>query len=262
MITPLLERAIGQGKAYYKKITHAMGGFSSVPVPDGKTIIIVDITWNQFFNPYKNDRDVTLRENLKFSEYQMIVDGKKSRSVFTYRNTTLNNGLSVDLGGFSIALPTYQWIPYFTFYPSPPIKSDVFLICEQYIDITITRNAYLKTLTPTYNKLQPAANQRQPPTGLGYGVTGINTLLTLKMDSETPNTMYYTPPNLAGAGASIPAGGRTAINYEIDIDPLSQIYPPGVGFNLEINMPAFTQPLVELGVVIINSNDFDKLMNS
>lgn len=261
MISQLLERAILRGKATYSKYTHAHGMYGNLLIPEGKVVIIVDIKWHQFINPYKNLGTTTTADFFKFNEYQMKIDGFKSKNFLTYRNYFDTTGVTVAQGAIpgSDPVSTYIGNAGFNLKPMPPIIQDVYFICEKFIKITISRNAFFNALVSTYGNLNPVASQENAPNGVG----NVNVLRRLQMASATPNTMFYTPPGNTDAGLALPAGGRNAESYTQDIDATnSQIYPPDTGYNATLAQPTLTQPLVEFGIVTINSNDFDQLMNS
>jgi hypothetical protein len=268
MITPLLEKAIAQGFATYSKFTHAFGMFGGLKIPDGKTCIIVDIKWNQFANPYKNLGNTSLLDFLKYNEYQLKIDGFKSLNYLQYRNvlkltlaSTLGNAYTdtIDsLFGLAAVSPVF-------FTVGPPIQNDVFFICEKYINLTISRNAYMNTLSSAgnYGLLNNSAAEQPKPNGVkDINVLKRLTMTTLAFGGAAAATMSYTPPNNDNAGLTIPAGGRNAENYTQDLQDISQIYAPDTGFTATMGLPASTNPLVEFGIVTINTNIWDQLANS
>jgi hypothetical protein len=258
MITPLLERAIMSGKAVYSKYTHAMGMYGSLKIPEGKIVIILDIKWHSFINPYKNVGTITVKEFFKYNEYQLKIDGFKSHNFMTFRNRITKEDLL--LGGVQDTdlISTINGL-FYTLSPGEPIQQDVYFICEKYIRITISRNAFFNALNSTYSTLNAVAAEQNVPNGVG----NVPVLNRLQMASATPATMFYTPPGNTNAGLTIPAGGRNAETYTQDLDATnSQIYPPDTGFNATLGTPTLTQPLVEFGIVTINSNEFNNLMNS
>lgn len=260
MIPYHLERAIMNGVATYSKHTHAMGMYGNFTIPQGKLVIIIDIKWHNFINPYKNAA-MLMKEWLKFNEYQMKIDGKKSVNYMTYRNnfsyySNLLNSVQPDS-----QIATAFVNGFFT--PNPPVIQDVYFVCEEFIKITISRNVYLDSFTSNYGVPSQKAAQEKAPNG----VQNVPVLKRVEMKSSAPLSMHYTPPGNIDAGLTNPTGGRNYESYAQDLDPdtvgfLSQIYPPETGFNAVVNQPTLTQPLVEFGVVTINSNEFDKLANS
>ena len=261
MITPLLEKAIAKGQATYSKFTHAMGMFSSVPIPDGKTVIITDVKWNHFLNPYTNDPNTSIKDVFKFNEYQLKVDGKKSLNIMHFRNT-VNMILGItqiyDWAGPFGDIITDPFSPFF--FPDPPILQDVFFICEEYIKLTVSRNVFMDTSSSTgnYGLLNGSVAEQPMPNG----VANEPVLKRLQMNTAAPiATMYYTPPGNKYAGLSNPAGDRNTQSYQQDINALSQIYAPDTGATAQMGFPYISQPLVELGLVTINTNHFDNLAN-
>jgi hypothetical protein len=256
MITPLLEKSILSGKASYSKFTVAMGMFGRLAIPEDKLVIITDIKWNQFINPYTNGGGTTIDDFLNWNEYQMKIDAFKSSNIMTYRNNIsivkTNDLIQVSSGSTLTAV-----MGILHFIPGPPIIQDVFFICEGHIKITISRNAFRDTLTSNYGALSQKSTEVNYP----GGIKNINVLKRLTMTSATPQTMYYTPPGDQYAGLATP-GSRNFQNYSQDYDPLSQIYPPDQGVNSTINRPYLTQPLVEFGIVTINTNEYTRLANT
>lgn len=142
--------------------------------------------------------------------------------------------------------------------PERPIIQDVFFICEEFINITISRNIFINDYPGTvYGLLQPVANQKPAPNGVG----NVPVLLNLVMRDVATDTMNYVPAKNINAGVTAPIN-RNMESYTQDIAQLSQIYDPSTGFNASIGFPYLTNPLVEFGLVIINTNKWNDLINS
>lgn len=272
MITPLLEKAIGQGKAYYTKYTHAFSTFGSLTIPDDTTIIITDIKWNHFFSARTNSGSETIRDVIRNNEFQLKIDGNKSINYMTYRNkihlNLFNPTVAATYGEISLDTPVAELysgsggsgVACGLFELGNPIIQDVFFICQKFIKLTVTRNAYGDaTSLGNVGILNTTANEQVPPNG----VAGVNLLLSARLDTPAPPTQQViAPPNRVNANVTTTA--RLHENYVQDINgTYSILYSPfNAGLLQTLNVPFATSPLVELGLVIINSNHFDKLMNS
>lgn len=258
MITPLLEKAIAEGKATYSKFTHAFGTWGGLKVPDGKTIIITDVKFTPFINPYANSPGITFQDFLNYNEYQLRIDGKKSKNFMIYRNhisfiktSDAVNFLMTDTLGSVIATGAVHFVP------PPPVIQDVFFICEEYIKIAITRNGFRDNLGTIPGLLAPVAAEQNKPNGLG----DVPVQLRISMSSGA-QTMNYTPPTNRFGGQPMPASGRNSETYAQDYSDTSVLASPGAGYTTTIARPYLIFPLIEFGLVTINSNEFTKLMNS
>lgn len=258
MITPRIEKAILSGWATYQKVNHAFSSFGGVVIPKGKTAIILDVKWNHFFNPYQDEfRKATLHELQKYSEYQLKIDGNKSTNFLIFKNIidfiitspTASIDMNLDFGS-----QTDTFKKFVQFKHSLPIQQDVFFVCENYINLTITRNQFINNIATDFQPLNPVANQAPVP----YGVGQQNLLTSQRSQSIGGIQWVYTPPNNPNAAPNTFAG--------IDLQTQSYTQPYDKESLLhntkdEEDYIYFANPLVELGIVIFNSNDFDKIAN-
>lgn len=272
MLSSLLEKAIGSGKAYYTKYTHAFSTFGSLTIPEDTTVVVTDIKWNHFFSGITDNLSSTIRDVIRNNEYQLKIDGNKSVNYMTYRNqiniNLFNDIASSVYGEISLDTPVLELysgsggsgVACGMLQLGAPIIQDVFFVCQKYVKLTITRNCYgQQTSVGTVGTLNPSAAEQRLPNG----VSNANLLLHATLDSPAPITqMVIAPPNKENANA--PNNLRLHENYIQDINGTYSIcYSPfNAGLLNTINMPFATTPLVELGLVIFNNNNFDKVMNS
>ena len=257
MIPQELEKLILRGKAVYSVHTHAWSSFGAIQVPKDKLVIITNIKWNYFINPYENtDSASSVRNSLRFNEYQLKVESAKSKTFFQYRN-----GVAIDplTGGTSVStwssiINARPW----PFIVMPPDYKDVYIVCSDFIKLTITRNAFIETFGSTNGAVSQLANEQAPPNG----VNGVSLIKRMALNSKTPQNMWNTPAGDAYAGLASP-GARNTQSYSQDIDPnYSLIYPPDAGVCQIIGFPYVTNPCVEFGIVTVNSNDYNDLINT
>lgn len=265
MITPILERAILKGFASYSRASVAFSSFGVIPIPRNRIVIITDIKWYQFINPRPGFEGQNVREFLKYNEWQLKIDGKKSTNYMQYRNNftwkdmsggasfvpSLNQAMAAHIGGFDA---------YFFPEPGDPIQDDVYFIAEEYIKLTITRNAFVNAVTSTFAAVTQSASEAPPPNGIG----GVNVTLRSQMTAPNASVMNYTEA-AQYSGLTPPASGRNYDTYRQDVtNPDSIVSDFDVPSTLSsyTNFPFRTYPLVELGIVTINSNDFDRLQTT
>ncbi len=162
MITPRLEKAILSGWATYQKYNHAFGSFGSVAIPKGHLAIIVDVKWNHFFNSFQfeNEGLTTLKELLRYSEYTLKLDCKKSKNYLIFKNQIkfmiTNPTVSIDLDG-TLASQADNIKKFFFPQHPQPIQQDVFFVCEEYILYCVEYNDvifYYEKLYTFYRPLQ------------------------------------------------------------------------------------------------------------
>ena len=258
MITPRIEKAILSGWATYQKVNHAFGTFGSVTIPKGHTVIILDVKWNHFYNTFRgrNPQDTTLKDLFKYSEYTLKIDGKKSCNYMIFKNRIdfkiLKPDLTININtSFKDISDGLQYL--FPQHPQP-IQQDVFFVCENYINLTVTRNEFINNNNSDYTTLNPKANQTDTPSG----IADLNVTKNLKSESIAGAKYMYMPPNKVNAEPNtLGVEPQTMQSYTQPIDENS------IMSKLEENSNTiyFNYPLIELGYVIFNNNDFDKIMN-
>lgn len=258
MITPRIEKAILSGWATYQKVNHAFSSFGGVVIPKGKIAIILDVKWNHFFNPYKREfRSASLQDIYKYSEYQLKIDGNKSTNFLIFKNRidfkVTDPNLVID-----VTKPIGDYIDTFAKYFFPqhpqPIQQDVFFVCEDYINLTISRNQFINNIATDFAPLNPVSNQKPIP----YGIGQQNTLTNQQSESIGGVKWVYSPPNNANAAPNSFAGNDLQTqSYTQPYDKESFMQDTKGNENILY----FSFPLVELGIVIMNSNDFDRIAN-
>lgn len=263
MIPALLERAILKGWATYSKFTHAFGMYGSFVIPKGKIVIITDITWHNFLNPVTNNGQ-TLTRNLRQMEYQLKVDGKKSVNFLTFRNridfyksATLTAGSDGFLSDDINALVSTDSL---VMQPAAPITKEVYFICEEFLRLTISRNAFVESFANDVGLLSQTASQPNLPNG----VQNVNVLRRIEMFTFVGQSQPYTPPNNNECGVAGVVSDRNTETYKQDLanNDESSVYPPQSGGDMDIlNNTVLSTPMVEFGLVTINSNHFDQLAN-
>lgn len=254
MITPRIEKAILSGWATYQKVNHAFGSFGSVTIPKGHTVIILDVKYNHFWNPLKNE-SLTLAEIFKYSEYTLKIDGKKSLNYLIFKNIMdfklLDPTIVIDVNE-PISTYSDNFLKYFFPIHSQPIQQDVFFVCENYINLTVSRNEFINRITTDYTTLNPKANQQNTPQGLG----NLNVLKTFKGNSITGTPFNYQPPNRVNAQTlTLAVENQTMESYTQPLDVNSVFGNP----ENDKNYLYYNYPLIEIGYIIFNNNDFDKI---
>lgn len=256
MLSTRLEKAILAGWATYRTMNHAYGSFGSITIPKDHMAIITRVKWNHFLDPIKLNNPITWRELMKYNEYQLKIDGKKSinflqfRNIFDFKitNPTLNIELDkvIDQTIFNKSiLPIAQ----------QPILEDVYFVCEDYINITISRNVYLNTITSNFQPLNPVSNQQAPPIGL----KGLNVLTSIQAQSPGGSKYTYTPVTYPNAKPiTVPINPQHMETYTQPIATESLLNNVNGDVNNYIN---YQTPLLELAIVVFNSKYQDKIMN-
>lgn len=258
MITPRLEKAILAGWANFKVLNHAFGSFGSVTIPKDNLVIITHVKWNHFFNTYRteNFNQTSLQDLYRYSEYQLKIDGFKSKNFLIFKNQMefkiMDPTLKID-----VTAPISSYIDNFKKYFFPqhpqPIIQDVFFVCEDYIKLTISRNEYINNINTDFTTLNPKVNEDVLPTGVG----NVNVLKNAEMNSIGGSKMTYSPPNRINAQPSSFNNPQTMETYSQPYDKNS--FMANIKGNSDIQY--FTNPLVELGIVTFNKNYFDQIMN-
>jgi hypothetical protein len=263
MLTPKLENAILKGWATYKVVNHAFGGFGAIPIPKDSIVIITDIKWYPFLNPFSDLLELNWVDFFRYNEYQLKIDGKKSLNYLVFRNEFNWKFLK------PIDINLYDPIDYAVlknfFLPEQPkpIHQDVFFVCQEYIKLTITRNSFIYSIDTDFAPVSPKAAENDIPDG----IKGIPMLLRAELQEFNGVIENYYPPTVPLSGLNLP-NDRNIEGYKQDFDkPYSflsdiKLNPPGDTPIVVQNFPYSTTPLVQIGMVVINSNDFDKLQNS
>jgi hypothetical protein len=197
------------------------------------------MTWRQFF---------------QFNEYQLKINGKKSINNLVFRNEILFQFFNGE------SLPDLDSIIDYTMYnqllilQGKPITTDVYFICEEYIKLTVQRNVYTDSTVSTFNLLNPIANEQPTP----QGVSDLPLLIQSRLTAIDGAMFKYVPVGYDNASISTPSA-QTMEAYtqpinlsnggllDIDILPKNNIYR--------------TTPLIEFGMVVINTSEFNRLKN-
>lgn len=263
MLPPILEKLVLNGWAQYKIVNVAYGSFEQIQVPNDGLAIIVQIIWNHFINPIKDyDQGLTWGEYFKSNEYQLKLQSENKVDYYQFRNKISwvnNNALNPIRLSQAINKATFD--DYFIAEPNPaPIIIPTYLTVQQFLKLTITRNAFVGSMVGTYNVMTPKANEQNAPTG----VKDSNVILDLLMTSPKGSVMNYVPPGFENSGVTI--GNRKSNQYAVDISTAG-------GGSYESNLqnlnttsatssalnPFTNFPLVSLGIVTINKSHKDKI---
>lgn len=261
MITNRIEKAILSGWATYQKVAHSFSSFGSITIPKDHTVIILDITWNHFWNSYKIGKEgqTTLADLFRLSEYQLKIDGKKSKNFLIFKNKInlqiLDSTISIDVNTPIQQLIAEDKLKYILPNHSNPIQKDVFFVCEEYINLTVTRNSYVRNIATDYAPLNPSANQNVEPSGIG----GVSVVKNLQADAIGGLKNYlYRPPNKQNSEPnSFGANDQTMFSYSQPYDQTSVF----TNVNSNDNFLFYKFPLIEIGYVIFNNNETDKILN-
>lgn len=140
-----------------------------------------------------------------------------------------------------------------------PIQQDVYFVCEKFIKLTISRNCFISNINSPFAPLNSIANENPTPNG----VQNVSVVLRADLTSPTPQTQYYFPPNIPNSGVDV-ANTRKTEGYKQDLDPTySRLSNPDSALaSINSDFPYQTTPLVEFGIVTINKQYFDQIMNS
>lgn len=272
-VTNNLEKLILKGKASYNVYNFSFGMFGAVPITPGNTAIITNITYFPFLNPIKDlSRDMlanfTYRDLLSYIEYTLKIDGKKSKNYHVFRNefniTFLNSNHNFTLD--DLINPTLI-NDHFLLGTKSPIQIPTYQVCEEFIKLTVSRNALVKNLINTNDLVNSTANEENTP----EGVQNLKILVKTEGNDEGGNRWDYFPPSINNSGELI-TNQRSNENYSQDFYGVSatsfngQLTQPqdmaGTNTNLLKINPYGSTPLISLGYVLINKNAFDELINN
>lgn len=256
-LTPHLENAILKGWATFRIINQAFANFSKIEIPNNATVIITHVKWYPFLNPINKGGDIngfTYRQFFEYNEHTLKIDGKKSTNFLVFRNEFdyhwTKQGIDFNLDE---QVNTDMLNSFFLPLQKRPIHTDTYFICEEYIKLTATRNAFIDKLNANYGVLNPTMSEPKPQVGM----EGVTTLLDVTMNSLGGKQQVYVPPTYKGANMTVIPNQQTMENYMQGIDETFSTYN-----NLDkIHFPYHTQPLIELGLVVVNNNNFNKLKN-
>lgn len=267
-VTSILEKLILRGQATYNVFNFAFGMFGEITIPQGSTAVITNITWYPFLNPIKNvEQKMTYRELFSFIEYQLKIDGKKSKNFHEFRNTI--NITRFNAQNLGIRLDDYVEagvINEMIFSTGYPIQIPTYQVCEEFIKLTVSRNALAYRMGNVYNNVNSKAGESPAP----LGVQNINVITDLRMTDIDGDTMQYLPPSLKNQNN--PANNKSVQNYSQDFygasntnynGALTEIQDIAGTNHLVYNTnPYGSFPLCSIGYVLINKNAFDELMNN
>ena len=177
MITPILERAILQGKAVNR--SHAFG-FSSlgiIKVPDHKICIIVDFTYYHFLPRWKNDqKPASALPDFTFLE----IDSKKSVNHYIFRNYFVSKMQEAVLIHENFGTVS---------------KYDTYIISDSNIQIRLSLMSQFSVASLT--QMSPPITEQEQNQPLGYGDSKVVTKFTFPITGE-----QYAPQSseLSGDG--------------------------------------------------------------
>ena len=120
--------------------------------------------------------------------------------------------------------------------------------------MTISRNEFINNIKTDYAPLNPAANEQPIP----QGIKPLDVVKNATMESPSAGiTIMQRPPGQKNADPN------TLGTPQQTMESYTQPYEKNLLTNLPKNSNTiyYQFPLVELGVVIFNSNDFDKIAN-
>lgn len=257
MLSTRLEKAILAGWATYRTMNHAYGSFGSITIPKDHMAIVTRVKWNHFIDPIKiGERRITWRELMKYNEYQLKIDGKKSINFLQFRNIfdfkITNPTLQIDLTN---EINDNDFNRYILPIAQQPILEDVYFVCEDYINITISRNVYINNIVSDFQPLNPVSNQSTPPTG----IKGLNVLTSINAQSPGADKYTYTPVTYPNAKPiTVPIEPQHMETYTQPISKDSLLNNVKGDVNNFIN---YQTPLLELAIVMFNCKYQDKIMN-
>lgn len=254
-----LEKLILKGKATFRIHNHAFSSFGTIPIPNNNTVIITHVKWYPFLNPFvkpENIFTITWKQLFQFNEYQLKIDAKKSTNFLIYRNEQLFqfwNGLKVPSINALITQDTWSQ---FVVLQSKPIDTDVYFICEEHIKLTISRNCYVDKIADDFNPISSPANEMLPP----KGIKGLNVVRTARLTAPNGETMVYIPAGYKDVNFGVFTDLQTKTTYGQPINSAN-----GLLQSIEEMEPFSiykTTPLIEFSYVLINTDEFNKLLNS
>lgn len=265
MITPNLERLILGGQAFFKVHNHAFGMFGRIPVDQGKIAIITKIIWHPFLNPeIFPTSSITLNNDLFWnSEYQLKIDSKPGTNYYQFRNNlkyTYTGPIPFDM---STAMTADEFVKYVALQPGEPVEFDTFLMCSDYIKLTISRNTFpLDSLDAPVSHPVAAASEENSP----LGVNNVNVLDYLKLVTLGANPIqYYNPAGkeYMGLPNPIPTDGKyREFNYVRNIADHDLLSVPALASLMDFGLLYFCFPLVTFHVVYVNKDVADSIIHS
>ena len=270
--TYLLEKLILQGKASYNVFNHAFGMFGAIPLPPEQVAIVTQIEFTPFINPIKSlgMPPMTYGELFNYLEYQLKIDGKKSQNYHVFRNpfkwkltdNTFNFRMDTEIVRDDLKNK-------FCFIASPPIMVNTYQVCEERINLTISRNSMVYRMDDslTYGPINNKANEQNAPNGV-FNVPTINRLNMFNVDLNNQN---YFPPSIENANAPVIPNSiqnyfqgnhpQTPQSFNSQISNIQDLDDVCHPFLYPIN-PLVSFPLVKIGYVLVNKNAFDALINT
>lgn len=273
--THLLEKLILTGKASYNVFNHAFGMFGAIPLPPDQVAIITQIEFTPFINPIKSlgmAPPMTYAEFFNYFEYQLKIDGKKTKNYHIYRNP-LNWKITDNTFNFRMdsEIVRDDLKNKFCFIASPPIQISTYQVCEERINLTISRNCMVHRMDDslTYANVNNKANEQPQPNGM----ENINTINRLNMFDINLNQQNYFPPSIENASAPafvLPNSiqnyyqqlhSQTPQSFNSQISNIQDLEDAFHPFLYPVN-PLISFPLVKIGYVLVNKNAFDKLINT
>lgn len=276
MVPKLLEKLILNGWAHYKMQYHAFGMFGRIPMPDNYFAVIVQIVWHPFLNQTEKQENImppppvtmTWKDFFKFNEYQLKINSDKAENYYHFRNAIDWKWLADGIVGvppqFNLddVMNFDDISKYFYAAPQKPVILPTYILCNKDIKITISRNAYVDTYNQVYSPLAAVADEKIPPNGM----EGVNTLKDLVMNTKILSSQEYVPPGIEFAGVtSIP---RSKNPYSQDLQPQFGVQMMSQLTGLDSSDPTLlplspyiTHPLVGFGIVYVDKNWQDKLLN-
>lgn len=234
--------------------------FSQGPAPfsggSQGTVIADFLTYGDLFN---------------YNEYQLKIDGKKTKNYYHFRNEMdfqwfnglINNEILFGTPGVSLTdlVDNTTLSKNFLLKNQRPTQINTYLVCEEYIKLTVTRNALVETMVNTMGLVNNRADEKNSPNG----IANKNVLLNSNMQGGLIQ-QDYQPPQKINTGA--PSGDRLKENYvqDISFNNASMLTEPQGIINLNPALPNLspyvTHPLITIGVVLVNKNGFDELQNN
>ena len=255
-LTTLLEKAILNGWAKFEINNFAFSNFGRIQIPKGSTVIITHIKWYPFFNAIEIQPEMLYKELFRYNEYQLKIDGKKSTNFLVYRNSNdllrMNNNQqgNINLNSPIVASDLQNnWL----YKQKDPIHTDTYFMCEEYIKLTVTRNAFVKKVNDTTGVLNNTTDELPPQKGL----ENVKILLRTNLSSPSKN-LNYVMGSLEDANlTAAPSNNTHTANYMQDIDDPQSIFSD----LKKSDYPYLTHPLIQIGYVTINNQYFDRLQN-